>query len=640
MTKRAFAGQAFAGAIAIAIGASASRDVKTRPMHAASVYTRNREGSIPKQFHNTLSKTNSRTLGEEKEKADEEEKEYANYVKQDIHEHYEELITEDDDGMTFVRIDDDDILINPPSSTSTPTSATYLPTTPPTPIGTSFWDDLDNYEDSYYKDDISSDSEDYAYYDPVTLKCSLGVVNFNIMSEKDQLEVIGMALHTNTEVINNHSDIPFLIHENGKIEHYNNMHNGQNGHRIRALRDGMTVGFGVGASVEEKEGVKNERTHLADLFLEGFSVEVTSHNWWVVTGIYNVYRSPRDNSFSFDNNGKGHRVGRPVKNRFVLNKIEGICKKSLEDSIRGGVYWKTLQNIEFGNQDMVLNGKIFYANDAGIVDCKPVGEEYALSQIYCPIERPVTGPADTCPNDIIMGDQLPPFMGDGTFDVPIYSEEDSIRDATYTHVIAESLSDVEWGVREWVGLALMVSTIVWTIVLSLTAHFVFKKRKAKILWGRALTPTGVDDILQVGWRVYEEPKTLQQQQEFSPENLQDQIQPPQLQEEQPQQEQPQQEQSQLFLQIYDKGQGIGYNDENSLLRGGVEAQMFAPPDVAASGPTSWFCYSWTKKSGRGKETTDSTIQEDVWESIFGDAIGIATVNDENATLTEDVLFLQ
>merc|ERR1712194_456261 len=143
-----------------------------------------------------------------------------------------------------------------------------------------------------------------------------------------------------------------------------------------------------------------------------------------------------------DNNDKGHRV----ENRFILDKIEGICKKSLEDSIRDGVYWKALQNIEFGNQDMVLNGNIFYTDDAGIVDCKPVGDEYALSQIYCPIERPVTGPADTCPSDIIVGDQWPPFMSDGTFDVPIYTGggfiRDSTSDATYTHVIAESLSDI------------------------------------------------------------------------------------------------------------------------------------------------------------------------------------------------------
>lgn len=182
------------------------------------------------------------------------------------------------------------------------------------------------------------------------------------------------------------------------------------------------------------------------------------------------------------------------------------------------------------------------------------GEEYDLASIFCPIERPEVESIMLCPIEPTMegaveGDSL----YDDTFPIPADLGSTIIRDgtseATYPRVIVESFSEIEWGDREWVGLALMISTIVWTIILSLTAHFVFKKRKTQVLWGNALTPGGVDDFLKVGWRVYEQPQF------HEAEN------PPQ---------------PQLFLQIYDKGKGPGYNDENSMLKGGVEPTMFAP----------------------------------------------------------------
>merc|ERR1712157_240668 len=65
---------------------------------------------------------------------------------------------------------------------------------------------------------------------------------------------------------------------------------------------------------------------------------------------------------------------------------------------------------------------------------------------------------------------------------------------------------------------------------------------------------------KVGWRVTTDPalQDFQQSQELTLDDLQQ-----------------EQQQAQLYLQIYDKG-GEGYNDENSLLKGGVERQVFAP----------------------------------------------------------------
>merc|ERR1711933_485456 len=125
-----------------------------------------------------------------------------------------------------------------------------------------------------------------------------------------------------------------------------------------------------------------------------------------------------------------------------------------------------------------------------------------------------------------------------------------------TTVIADSLVEVEWATREWVGLGLMCSTLFTVISLSLIADFVFRRRRRQLLWGAALTHDGVDDILEVGWRIHEQAPQEQPTAGRTPEEVQ-------------------QQQAQLYLQIYDKG-GEGYNDENSLLKGGVERQVFAP----------------------------------------------------------------
>jgi len=318
------------------------------------------------------------------------------------------------------------------------------------------------------------------------------------------------------------------------------------------------------------------------------------HSWWEVTGIYSVWKQTNKNSF-YDEDEDWHkdhdrelhsresyrvfekpderqqrrRLVMPVKNQSILIKIEGICNKAIEQAIENGVYWDALHEVEFMDESLVLDNGIFYMDDKGMVDAQPVGEEYDMSRLFCPVERPKEGTTMTCPEDVDtawMGDSLL----DDTFEVPADFESNIIRDgtsdATYPRVIAETFSEVEWGDREWVGLAVMISTIVWTIILSASAQFIFKKRKTQVLWGRALTPTGVDDFLKVGWRVYEQPQ-LQQPPEAD--NLQEQL-------------QPQFQQPQLFLQIYDKGQGLGYNDENSMLKGGVERQIFGPPAAAVA----------------------------------------------------------
>eukprot|EP00536_Pseudo-nitzschia_multiseries_P009669 jgi/Psemu1/306731/fgenesh1_kg.277_\ len=115
---------------------------------------------------------------------------------------------------------------------------------------------------------------------------------------------------------------------------------------------------------------------------------------------------------------------------------------------------------------------------------------------------------------------------------------------------------LRWGPREWAGLGMMVVTTMWVGIASLVAHFVAKKRNRQRLWGAALTAEGVDELLQVDWRIVEEQPPPPQPSPFS---YGDSQQPPQP-----------KQQPQHYLQIYDKGIGPGYNDENSLLQGGFE----------------------------------------------------------------------
>jgi len=650
MTRRAIVGKAFASAIAIAIGADATRGVKRKSFgstirkhdsdgHVVSGFNRKNsdrpelleyfqnvdvtseeERRLPYPFSHVKDSTlqdlndqisnmkgkrdNNGTLSSkprrlwssnEKREDDEEdtEKEYSNYVKEETHEHYEELITADDDES--IDVDDDDEFLFP-SSTFPPTHTfTTFPTSSPTQIGSSFWDGIDEYEQSHFDDDqFISESEDYAD-NRINVRLALGVVHYREMSDDDHMTIVDMALSCITKILNDHSDIPFRVHD--MIGKYH--------HREKRERNLVTAGFGFGgAQVEAKPEVQErEDLYLADLILEDVEVHLGHHNWWQIRGIYSVWKRPNRNSFlrhdytdnydedkdwqkehdrelhSREPHSRGlkkpneqqqrRRLGIPVKNESILITIEGICNHAIEQAIDSGVYWKALHEIEFMDENLVLDNGIFYIDDKGMVDAQPVGEEYDMSEIFCPIERPKDGTTMTCPEDVNVawiGDSLL----DDAFHVPADFESNVIRDgtsdATYPRVIAESFSEIEWGDREWVGLALMTSTIVWTIILSVSAHLIFKKRKTQVLWGRALTPTGVDDILKVGWRVYEQP---QLQQPPVVDNLQEQI-------------QPQLQQPQLFLQIYDKGQGPGYNDENSMLKGGVEQQIFAPPAVAVA----------------------------------------------------------
>jgi len=92
-----------------------------------------------------------------------------------------------------------------------------------------------------------------------------------------------------------------------------------------------------------------------------------------------------------------------------------------------------------------------------------------------------------------------------------------------------------WKKREWYGLALFTITTCLATLLLCSSIWMQRRVVHKQTWGApAYTEEAINDMLQVGWR-YQKENSGQQ----------------------------------LYLQVYDKSR-VGYNDENSMLMGGVE----------------------------------------------------------------------
>ena len=109
---------------------------------------------------------------------------------------------------------------------------------------------------------------------------------------------------------------------------------------------------------------------------------------------------------------------------------------------------------------------------------------------------------------------------------------------------SEPLS-LEWGLREWIGLAVFSSTFLTALLLTLLARCMSSKSNAAD-WH--LTEHGVGELLRVGWR-YEQQLAPQLPEGSANDGNED-------------------GRQLVFLQVFDKGRGEGYNDENSLLQGG------------------------------------------------------------------------
>jgi len=142
-----------------------------------------------------------------------------------------------------------------------------------------------------------------------------------------------------------------------------------------------------------------------------------------------------------------------------------------------------------------------------------------------------------------------------------------------------------WGIREWLGLATASFVVVVGSLLTLVASVLGRRQEQKRKWASMLTEEGVNELLQVGWRYHhgQLDNAVVVDENHSRSNNNDASSPPGS-----SGQQQQQQQQQLYLQIYDRRQSRYYNDNDSLLKGGVEQEWIQQQheEIPAIGPVA------------------------------------------------------
>jgi hypothetical protein len=454
----------------------------------------------------------------------------------------------------------------------------------------------------------------------IVIRLNMGIIYLEQLTPEESRMITEMCLRALT-VVFNESTIPFLMTDEYALSVAEKEREASNRERQRELQDNERYGDNTFIKSEKQRRRRQKRNdddddsdsdiiinevnddmvdtsidnkvdnHIAKLVLYNSTYSLKNpypgDEWWELQAIYTVWRHPRQQQ-QRGGNQRQLQEHIPVKNRTILNKIEYISGKAIDDAIDSRKFWLTIKSIEFGDQNLILSPP-YYLDDKGLADCTDSGDQYDLSPSYCQSFKPTTTTgngtrSETCEDsNLPTPSQLPSIHKDDSPSRDIPTEKpDDYPDCHFPEVIADSPLQVEWSIREWVGFGLMVTTIVFVVSLSSIAHIISKRRTAKRLWGAAMTQEGIDDILQVGWRYHEQTEQQQQQQQL-------------VDDENKIGDKQQQEllHPQLFLQLYDKGIGPGYNEENSMLKGGVERiddinyyRPNAPPPVSTTAPTT------------------------------------------------------
>jgi hypothetical protein len=124
-----------------------------------------------------------------------------------------------------------------------------------------------------------------------------------------------------------------------------------------------------------------------------------------------------------------------------------------------------------------------------------------------------------------------------------YAEGDLKKSPSYSEPL--SIED-GWQVREWFGLGLFLGTLFLAIGLAKLSRFTQRQQSQHAMWGvQFLTEQGVGELLNVGWRYQEDDHSENGGGGYGGGGG-----------------------DQLYLQVFDKRK-LGYNDDNSILMGGV-----------------------------------------------------------------------
>lgn len=160
------------------------------------------------------------------------------------------------------------------------------------------------------------------------------------------------------------------------------------------------------------------------------------------------------------------------------------CATILHISIDRLDYWNELTSLWFG-QHLVLHRPDmqykYQPYELGLADCAVPGYEYDLRP-YMEADTALYDPGMIPPRNVYDA-----TMAGGT-----------IETGTFAHVIGISVSDIHWKTREWIGLAMLLSTVILVSSLTLIATWLQDRKQKQLLWGATFTEEGVNDMLQVG----------------------------------------------------------------------------------------------------------------------------------------------
>eukprot|EP00529_Nitzschia_sp_RCC80_P010705 CAMPEP_0113459278 /NCGR_PEP_ID=MMETSP0014_2-20120614/10364_1 /TAXON_ID=2857 /ORGANISM="Nitzschia sp." /LENGTH=622 /DNA_ID=CAMNT_0000350845 /DNA_START=448 /DNA_END=2313 /DNA_ORIENTATION=+ /assembly_acc=CAM_ASM_000159 len=229
----------------------------------------------------------------------------------------------------------------------------------------------------------------------------------------------------------------------------------------------------------------------------------------------------------------------PVSEPRLMDEINEDCETVLWDTIDDGTFLRAVGRSIEHTKDFLFdsNGIVI---ERYSIDDDQVNEKETV--VFLEI-RSTDGTASSTPyhgneeGGIFPDHTSVDERGSGTFNEPL---------------------EPEWGVREWCGVALAASTLVFAALLSASASFLSRRQTLHSRWGSMFTEQGVAELLHVGWRYHDDGNMMPETSSAPP---------------------------QLFLQVYDRRKSSFYNEENSMLQGGAEQEFFVPTGIAAT-PTS------------------------------------------------------
>lgn len=217
--------------------------------------------------------------------------------------------------------------------------------------------------------------------------------------------------------------------------------------------------------------------------------------------------------------------GEPVGNQRLLGQIETACQQVLNMTVDANKFWTELLHEDEDGRFVHQIGEPWSSKYVAAIEAvEKFGAEYEL-----------------VPDGLFPG---------GAGDNASMSWGNDKRSQEYSQPLV-----TEWQFREWFGLGMCLLTIVTATLLTAISAQLQRRHVKRDLWGGRLTEQGVGELLNLGWAYHQ-----QEQDEDGAAG-------------------------QLFLQVYNKGK-LGYNDENSVLQGGVQRPRGASVEISATATTS------------------------------------------------------